>query len=103
MKRWRTRPFSSAAAFSVKVIASSRSTATPSSHTAQKDRSTSTPVFPLPPPACRKSEPLRQLRRLSAHLPGVQEERPVAALGSLALLAGQLHLARLPRQGCVGE
>ncbi|MEA2423606.1 MAG: hypothetical protein QOH13_16, partial [Thermoleophilaceae bacterium] len=51
--RRRSRPFISAAAFSVNVIARIRSTGTPSSSTARTNRSTSTRVLPLPAPACR--------------------------------------------------
>ena len=66
-ERPRSRPFSSAAAFSVNVMARIRSTATPSSQH-------------------RAHEPLDQHARLAAARARVQEQRAVAALDGLALL-----------------
>ena len=63
-KRARTRSLISAAALSVKVIASIPSTGTPSSTTALTKRSTSTVVLPVPAPARTSSGALAPVHRL---------------------------------------
>ena len=98
-KRRRTRLFISAAAFSVKVIASTRSTSTPSSVTARTKRSTRTVVLPVPAPARTSSEPSRRSTALRcsgvssvtaapAHRRVLAAAVPVAAVRARAQIAG---------------